>query len=438
MDLLLVYGNTYPMLWPQPSGLSYVARAAREAGHTVRVVDLMFEKDPDAVLAEALAARRWDLVGFSLRNLDTADMRKPLSFVADHVRRVAMALEVAPVVIGGPAVTAAPEALFRRTGATWAIAGHAERGFPQFLEEVATGATSFTTPGLLWREGDAIRVHPPDLAGHTAGIDWSVIDRKKYARSFMAHGLVTKSGCDHACTFCDARVTDGPFTPRDPDAIVEDIVREAREYRLNRREYFFIDACFNQPLDWAKRVLEAIARSGVKVAFSCIVEPTPDLDAEFCRLLRRAGNLMVTGLVGTFHDAPLAALQRPFRLDDIAHAFELFESTGVLYMPQLMLGGPDETRDTVESGLAFLARWKPIMVYPAYGIRVYPRAAIRERAVADGLVAPDDDLLDPRFYLAPGLDPAWLGARTKGLRAPLWPAVVGWTRYMARAARLWV
>ncbi|MBN1336116.1 MAG: cobalamin-dependent protein [Deltaproteobacteria bacterium] len=438
MNLLLVYANTHTLLWPQPAGLSFVARAAREAGHTVHVVDLMFEKDPDAVLAAALGSGTWDLVGLSLRNLDNAEMRKPISFVEDHVRRVSMAMRVAPTVIGGPALTAAPEALYRRTGATWALAGHAERSFPRFLEEVAAGATSFTTPGVLWREGEAIRVNPPDLAGHDAGIDWSVIDRKRYARTFMAYGLVTKSGCDHRCTFCDARTTDGPFACREPEAIAEDLVREARDYRLNRREYFFTDACFNQPLDWAKRVLEAIARSGVKIAFSCVVEPTPDLDAEFCRLMRRAGNTMITGLVGALHDDPLSAQGRPFRLDDVAHAFERFENAGVLYMPQFMFGGPGETPETVSSGLAFLARFKPIMVYPMYGVRVYPQAALRARAVAEGQVSPDDDLLDPRFYLAPGLDPAWLEARLGRVKAPFWSSMWDWTRYMARMARLWV
>ncbi len=438
MDILLVYANTNTLLWPQPAGLSYVARAAREAGHRVQVVDLMFEKDPDAVLEAALASRPWDLVGLSLRNLDNGDIRAPVSYVGDHVRRVAAAARVAPTLIGGPAVTAAPEALFRRTAATWAWTGQAERGFARFLEEVAAGATAFTSPGVMWREGEAIRAHPPDLSGHDRGIDWSVIDRKRYARPFMASGLVTKTGCDHGCTFCDARVTSGRYAWREPEAIVEDLVREAREYRLNRREYFLIDACFNQPIDWAKRVLEAIARCGVKVRFSCLVEPTPDLDAEFCHLLRRAGNLMVTGLVGALHDTPLAAQRRPFRLDDIARAYALFESEGVLYMPQLMLGGPGETRETVESGLAFLARWKPVMVYAMYGVRVYPRASIREQAVAEGQVAPEDDLLEPRFYLAPGLDRAWLDARVARVRAPWRSAALGWTRYMARAARLWV
>ena len=438
MRILLVYSNTYQLLWPQPAGLSYVARAAREAGHEVRVLDLMFEQDPDALLAAALADGPWDLVGLSLRNLDNADARKPVSFVADHARRVGMAQEHAPTVIGGPAVTAAPEALLRRTGATWAVTGQAERCFPRFLEEVAAGATAFTAAGVLWREGDAIRWNPPDLEGHVLGIDWSALDPKKYAKPYMARGLVTKSGCAHRCTFCDAGETAGPcFAAREPEAIAEDLVREARDLKLNRKEYMLIDACFNQPPDWSKRVLEACIRSGVTWGFSCIVEPTADLDRELCRLLVRAGNHMVTGLIGALHDAPLAAQRRPFCLDDIARAFALFEENGVLYMPQLMFGGPGERDETIEAGLAFLARWKPMMVQAGLGVRVYPRAAIRQQAVAEGQIAADDELLEPRFYVAPGVDRERWNARLPKVKARFWPMVSGWTRYMARGARLW-
>jgi hypothetical protein len=42
------------------------------------------------------------------------------------------------------------------------------------------------------------------------------------------------------------------------------------------------------------------------------------------------------------------------------------------------------------------------------GIRIYPDTPLCRQAVADGQISADDDLLRPRFYLAPGLEP-WLG-----------------------------
>jgi hypothetical protein len=44
------------------------------------------------------------------------------------------------------------------------------------------------------------------------------------------------------------------------------------------------------------------------------------------------------------------------------------------------------------------------------GIRIYPGTALARRAVREGVITGEEDLLFPRFYLAPGLEP-WLQAR---------------------------
>ena len=37
------------------------------------------------------------------------------------------------------------------------------------------------------------------------------------------------------------------------------------------------------------------------------------------------------------------------------------------------------------------------------GIRIYPQTILAETAVKDGIVSPDDNLLEPQFYLVPNL-----------------------------------
>jgi hypothetical protein len=40
------------------------------------------------------------------------------------------------------------------------------------------------------------------------------------------------------------------------------------------------------------------------------------------------------------------------------------------------------------------------------GIRIYPNTPLAERAVSDGIINRNDDLLQPKFYVAPGLEGA--------------------------------
>jgi hypothetical protein len=50
------------------------------------------------------------------------------------------------------------------------------------------------------------------------------------------------------------------------------------------------------------------------------------------------------------------------------------------------------------------------------GIRIYPDTPLARRALQEGLLDPDNDLLFPRFYLARGLEP-WIHQRvTPGFR----------------------
>ena len=52
-----------------------------------------------------------------------------------------------------------------------------------------------------------------------------------------------------------------------------------------------------------------------------------------------------------------------------------------------------------------LASGESQVVKVTTGIRVYPHKALARIAAADGVISEDDDLLQPRFYLAEGLSP---------------------------------
>ena len=60
-----------------PIGACVVAEAAERAGHTVRVLDMMFVRRPMRALRRALDAFAPDVVGVSARNIDNADMLAP-------------------------------------------------------------------------------------------------------------------------------------------------------------------------------------------------------------------------------------------------------------------------------------------------------------------------------------------------------------------------
>ena len=437
MKILLVYGNTYEFLSPPPVGISLLTKPLQNAGHKVHVLDFMKVKDTDALLMSALKEHKPEIVGFSLRNMDNQNYKESKDFIPDYTRWVEIANRTAPTIIGGSAVMSMPEEIFERVSPTYGMVGQGNKAFPMFLEELENRTSGFETPGIMWREDGIIRRNSGLQDGYDNGgtIDWSMIDHKRYRKSYFNCSIITKTGCPHKCLFCDVGTSFGSsWAPRSPQAILEDLNRDAKEYKFNRLDYFFIDALFNEPLDWAKDLLETIIKSELKICFSVVIEPT-NIDREFARLLRQAGCLMVTSLLNSMDDEMLLRMRRPFTVGSVNRTFELFEAEHVNYMPQFLMGGPGETRATVLKNLSHLKRWKPLLTDAGYGLRIMPKAGLKEIALGEGVINENTDLLKPTFYLSEELqnDKEWLDKQVKTLKRFRIGSLTQWADWMIRS-----
>ena len=70
----------------------------------------------------------------------------------------------------------------------------------------------------------------------------------------------------------------------------------------------------------------------------------------------------------------------------------------------LLLGGPGETKESVDESLAFAHSLNLEMLKVSVGVRLYPHTPLARLAVEEGVVSAEDDLLVPRFYIRPGLE----------------------------------
>jgi hypothetical protein len=94
----------------------------------------------------------------------------------------------------------------------------------------------------------------------------------------------------------------------------------------------------------------------------------------------------------------------------------MLQDAGIERRGFLLLGGPGETKQTVEESLSFADTLNLDFLKVTVGLRIYPQTQLAARALAEGLVRADDDLLLPRFYLTPELRD-WLPAQVAVYRA---------------------
>ena len=110
----------------------------------------------------------------------------------------------------------------------------------------------------------------------------------------------------------------------------------------------------------------------------------------------------------------LREMNKRFTPADVREISDMLSAHRIRRWGFLLLGGPGETRETVEESIAFAESLGLEGLRVTVGIRIYPGTPLANLAIAEGVITEDDDLLVPRFYLASGLEP-WIYDRVKPL-----------------------
>lgn len=173
---------------------------------------------------------------------------------------------------------------------------------------------------------------------------------------------------------------------------------------MNR--FFFVDNTFNRPLSYAKALCKELTDLSLPLEWRCILYPD-GIDEELAEIMARSGCTEVSLGFESGSEQILHVLNKRFKPEDVKRTSEILGDRGIRQTGFLLLGGPGETKQTVEESLSFADSLRLDAVKITRGIRIYPYTALARIAVDEGLIPSDDDLLFPRFYCTPGLE-TWL------------------------------
>jgi anaerobic magnesium-protoporphyrin IX monomethyl ester cyclase len=394
-----------------PNGVACVASALRRAGHEVRVLDLCFARDPQRA-ARAVAHRfAPDVIGLSIRNIDNSDLIALKHYTPEAAavtRTLRAAAPNATVIAGGAAFGVAPAALTDALGVDWAVAGDGERATVALLEALAAGRDPGDVPGLVRRDGGVTRLVPPggegrlDTLPETRLQDW--IDLRAYERHGATVPIQTKRGCVFRCVYCTYLNVEGwGYRLRGPDSVADEMAALARDAGVRRFE--FVDSTFNSPPRHAIAVCEAIVRRGLRVHLDTTNFTPASATSELLDAMRPAGFRWLGITAESASDDVLARLDKGFDAARVHDVAQRVERAGMRVLWIFLVGGPGETRETLEETLRFAA-WRMSRgdaVYLTVGLRIYPGTTLQRIAADEGVIAPDDPLLSPAFYFSPSL-----------------------------------
>ncbi len=421
MKVLLISANTETINMPTlPLGLACVAAATQEAGNDVTMVDLMAEKDGPTVLNGVVEGFRPDLIGISIRNIDDQNMENPrflLNPVKDIVA-VCRRFSGATIVLGGAGYSIFPESVLTFLDADMGIQGEGEAAFPELIERIWRGADVSGVPGL-YQPGRGLRCE----RSFVKDLDLLPLPHADLL-SLPSRGdqlwipIQTRRGCALSCSYCSTGQIEGrTLRKRSPDIVVEWI---AQWRKAGVHQFYFVDNTFNLPASYAKKICRKLIDRDLNIRWWNILYPK-GVDEELIGYLAKAGCEQVSIGFESGSEEILRGMNKKFTLGEVRQISEMLSEYGIRRMGFLLLGSPGETRESVERSLLFADSLKLDSVKVTTGVRIYPHTSLAKRAIEEGIIAPQGELLFPRFYLAKDLED-WLPKTLKSWAAtrPHW------------------
>ncbi len=406
--LFISAANEAGSMVPLPLGLACVASATELAGHCASLIVLDSDADVETDVRRAIEEFSPEAIGISVRNIDDQNMQNP-RFLLGSAKEVVAACRThsgAPIVIGGAGYSIFPESALEYVGADIGIRGEGEAAFPALLEWLQNERRTPAPPGTYLADGK----HSTVEFAHD--LDFFLLPDPHLWLAFpgsetMRVPVQSRRGCPLGCIYCSTSTIEGELIRHHSPEAVVNWLRSLRKDGF--RDFYFVDNTFNLPPSYAKHLCHKLIEADLGLDWWAIIYPK-FVEAELAELMAKAGCTQVSLGFESGSDVMLAHLNKRFTHEEVRAVSEAFAATGIKRNGFLLLGGPHETRETVEESLEFADSLQLDMLKTTVGIRIYPNTQLEATAVADGLISRDDNLLLPRFYVTPSLR-EWLPER---------------------------
>ena len=398
-----------------PIALDYLAHALEESGFQVDVLDLCFTTDFQHAISEYFSQHGVIAVGVTLRNTDDTYYASQ-DFFLPPFKEVTDCLKAhtsAPIVVGGAGFSIMPEAILSYCGLDLGIWGEGEHSLPLLIAKIAAGEEFSSVPALIYRTKRGFHHNIPiffDLSKFNARR--SIVDNQRYFAEGGMGNIESKRGCAKKCIYCADPVSKGrQLRLRSPDSVADEI-ESLLEAGVDH--FHFCDSEFNLPQIHAQEVcLKLIERGlGERIRWYAYTSPVPFSD-ELATLFRKAGCAGIDFGVDSGTDEMLYALGRDFQTEELKRTAEVCHRQGIIFMYDLLLGGPGETRKSLRQGIETMKRLSPSRVGAALGVRIFPNTRLAELVREQGSMAENvnlrgavignENFFAPIFYLSAAL-----------------------------------
>ncbi len=424
MKILLIQayqGRKEPMGAVFPLGLCYVATPLLKK-HSVSIFDPNLLEDPYTELKRKVKDFKPELVGLSIRNIDTLDKRDIFYYFKTVGPTLKIVRETAPearIMAGGSGFSMfANEIMDRVPEIDYGVYFEGE-------ETVLELAGKIDNPeevlGIFYRRGGKV-----NFTGMRSLPDFDslpvprreLLDVARYPFPLDNVGIQTKRGCPLKCAYCSYPFLNGNRVRlRSPDKVVDEIEYLIKEFGV--RQFMFVDGIFNVPVNHAEEICREILKRGLDIEWKAWCD-IRGFSEEFLVLAKRAGCRSLPFSPDAASDEALYSLGKGITSRDINRVVQIITKHKDIRASFGFFGiSPNQTFMGILKTIFMYLRIN-ILLFLRGGatigwIRIEPHTEIHRIAIEEGVISENTGLLPDKednlrrlYYTVPSL---WFGDR---------------------------
>ena len=387
-NILLVNPNTMKTPPVIPIGLEYLATALEKHNHNVDILDLCFVSSPIKELEKAFDKETYDMVGFTIRNIDTChyfynefylqDFKKLIDFIKKQ--------EI-PIILGGAGFSAMPNEVLEYLQADFGIIGPGDIVLPKFLD--------------LWQKD---KITSKIFDGWRDGIDNTLVHKRGVKINYQQYisnegivGFTTHVGCMNQCPYCVEANTKLSFKK------INNIIDELE--LLANQGYTHLHLCdseFNSNLNFSIEFCEALAKKSLPMKWALYMKPTPYNERLF-ELLHKSNAYLITLVVDS--DKLIQAINN-YSYEDLAKVIDHCNNYNIEVAIDLLTGYPYETIESTKEMIEFFKENRTKSVGINYYYRIYKHTVLEKTIINDPALqqnlsrvySEEENFLKPIFF----------------------------------------
>lgn len=387
-----------------PLGLSSLAASFK--GCKFKLFDPNVSPDPYNEFVRLLRSFSPDILGISLRNIDSTNKREVVFYYSYFKEMIDIVRDVADkdckIIIGGSGFSMfARDIMEDEPEIDYGIFLEGEKTFPELLENLDK---TEKVKGVYYRKNGKVIFSGLREQMEMASValpDRTMLDTGLYANASDSIGVETKRGCAFNCIYCIYGFLNGKkLRLRPPEMVVDDI--EVLSSNLRVGNFTFVDAVFNTPISHAEAICKEIIRRKLNVSWSAwFLEDY--MTEEFIQLAVNAGcNKFILSPDG-FSDKTLALLGKSFKRKEILRVFDILKNIeGIEICYNFFKNPPGQDLSTFFNLMSFYFGAKRQLSNRVHfefnSIRIEPHTKLYDLSIKEGLINKDDSLLYPKYY----------------------------------------